>query len=84
MSRTLGNHIFDRLDPQDWELENPWTHEQRNTLVMFGHRKIGIDFSVYVCHSKATLNRRRKKLGLPKVNWDEKLPKPKKGDFDRW
>jgi hypothetical protein len=52
----VGNSILDRLDPEDWAVENPW-------------RKI--HFMVGVSLSKTAYAERRKAFGLPKKSWDE-------------
>jgi hypothetical protein len=50
-----GNHILDRLDPQDWNLKNPW-------------KKLRTNVRVFSC--KRHFNARRKALGLPKIVGD--------------
>jgi hypothetical protein len=55
-----GNSILDRIDPGDWAMENPWKH---------------FDCAVTVCLSRSAYRARRKALGLPAVDLDEKQKK---------
>jgi len=59
-----GNSILNRLDPEDWVLENPW--------LTCHHRATGICFDIGVALSKHALHARRKKLGLPRKDYVEK------------
>lgn len=49
-----GNSILDRIDPEDWKLENPW---------------MKMDLNIYLPFSKSAVHARRKKLGLPRREW---------------
>ncbi len=50
-----GNHILNRLDPEDWVLENYWR---------------ALDFKVYVPLCKWAYNARRNALNLPRKVWE--------------
>ena len=54
-----GNHILDRLDPEDWVLHNPWMPYPMN----------GPSFRIGIAISRTAANERRQKLGLPKKDW---------------
>lgn len=58
-----GNHILNRLDPEDWVLRNPWLPPH------YSYR--GFTMTVGVCHSKRALHARRKALGLPRKDYKE-------------
>jgi len=51
-----GNSILDRLDPAVWRLHSPW-----------GGRNF--DLAITVSLSKRGVNRLRKDLGLPRIDW---------------
>jgi hypothetical protein len=78
-----GNHILDRLDPQDWVLQNPWLPSARN-VIRWGRQRTGFEVNIFVAHSKVALNERRKKLKLPAKDWDKDLPRKKQKDRERW
>ena len=56
----VGNHILQRLDPEDWEIQNPW----RN-----------LNMNVSIALSKSFFNKRRKELNLPKLTINKKSSK---------
>lgn len=58
-----GNSILNRLDPEDWVLENPW--------LTCHHGATGIRFDVGAALSKHAIHARRKKLGLPRKEFKE-------------
>lgn len=58
-----GNSILDRLDPEDWVLNNPWMPTNRGG---------GIRFDLGIAHSKIAYQARRKALGLPRKQWESK------------
>jgi hypothetical protein len=47
-----GNSILDRVDPQDWKLDNPWRH---------------LELRICIALSKRSLSRLRRDYGLGKV-----------------
>lgn len=58
-----GNSILNRLDPEDWELKNPWMPDRGAG---------GLRLMVGLAHSKLALHARRKALGLPRREYEEK------------
>lgn len=58
-----GNPILNRCDPAEWALRNPWTGASRYW------RGDGFDLSIGISLSRRAVNRIRKKLGLPKLDW---------------
>jgi hypothetical protein len=56
-----GNHLLDRLDPSDWVLENPWCQSCRQSR--------GFPITISMSLSKRPVNKLRKSLGLPKLDW---------------
>lgn len=57
----MGNHILDRLDPEDWKLFNPWMPGRHG----------GLNLAICISHSKQALHARRKQLGLPRKEYQE-------------
>lgn len=57
-----GNHILNRLDPEDWHLHNPWMD--------ITHRRGGLNLDVGVALSKLAYHARRKTMGLPRKTWE--------------
>ena len=69
-----GNHLLNRLDPSDWVLHNPWVQSAHWTSCSF-------PISAIVWLSKRGVNRRRKELGLPKLDWSN--PEALRGNWRR-
>ena len=61
-----GNPILDRVDPAEWMLHNPWAGESRGG---WGTPNAGLDLTVGISLSRRTVNRERKRLGLPPFDW---------------
>jgi hypothetical protein len=53
----IGNTILDRVDPQDWKLDNPWRH---------------LELQISIALSKRALSRLRRAYGLAEPQKDEK------------
>jgi hypothetical protein len=70
----VGNSILDRLDPEDWQLDNPWRPDS--------HRGGGIRLDIGVALSKSAHNERRKALGLPRKEWPTPAPVKKRSRYE--
>jgi len=55
-----GNSILQRVDPEDWVVENPWRE---------------LNFRVGVALCRSAVNERRKVMGLPPREWPDKKTK---------
>jgi hypothetical protein len=60
-----GNCILDRVDPEDWVLNNPWTPNPANTIVFGRGRREGFRCDIYIAQSKTAMAARRKRCRLP-------------------
>lgn len=71
--RYSGNHLLDRLDPADWALTNPWSHDN--------HRRTDVNLGVVVHLSRRVVNKLQAELGLEAIDWQGQAAKDKKVSY---